>query len=463
MLTRHSFSRPTAGSRPAFRPCLETLEDRVVPESSLFQLTPLVSNQAGVARLQDPQLVNAWGMALSPGGGALWVSAEGTGVSTLYVGDVNGSPLTKSGLTVTIPGGAPTGQVFNPTADFVVSSGNASSRAIFIFAGLSGFVTGWSPVVPAPGSRVAQVAVFHPGQAIYTGLALGNNGAGNLLYAADFQNGDIEVFGPTFQSVTLAGNFTDPDLPKDFKPFNIQNLGGQLFVTYARDKDGDASPDGHSGFVSVFDTNGNFVERLVSRGHLDQPWGLALAPADFGEFSGALLVGNHGNGRIHAFDPNTGDLLGVLRDELHRPIRIDGLWGLTFGNGVSFGDKNALYFAAGPEDGTNGLLGSLRVFSDDQVEALAGTLNDVITVREDNLADQPGDVGGILSKHQDRIIGVLPEAAHSPLPGGTTFVAASSQSAAVSQDPLPALDDTPSASVLDDVFAQDPFNLGVDF
>jgi uncharacterized protein (TIGR03118 family) len=160
----------------------------------------------------------------------------------------------------------------------------------------------------------------------------------------------------------LAGSFTDPDIPDNYRPFNIQTVGGKLYVTYAsRDTDEDHLPNGGKGFVSVFDTNGNFLQRLVSRGLLQAPWGLALAPANFGSFSSALLVGNFGNGRINAYDPNTGDFLGQLRDATHKPIEIDGLLGLAFGNGRTAGDQNALYFAAGPDGMTHGLFGSLHV------------------------------------------------------------------------------------------------------
>ena len=157
------------------------------------------------------------------------------------------------------------------------------------------------------------MAVARPGAAAYTGLALGNNGTGNFLYAADFKNKRIDVFNSTFAPVTPAGNFVDPNIPDRYAPFNIQNLGGKLYVTYARqDRDGGLS-DGGNGFVSVFDLNGNFIRRLVSNNHLKAPWGLSLAPAGFGEFGGALLVGNHGDGRIHAYNPNTGRFLGRLR------------------------------------------------------------------------------------------------------------------------------------------------------
>src|SRR5262245_21048331 len=157
-----------------------------------------------------------------------------------------------------------------------------------------------------------------------------------------------------------AGSFDDPAVPDRFAPFNIQNLGNELYVTYAR-KGRNGDPSAGGGFVSVFDLNGHFLRRIESHGRLNEPWGLALAPAGFGDLGGALLVGNHGDGRISAFDPHNGEFLGRLRDADGRPVRIDGLWGLSFGNGVSAGDRNALYFAAGPDGGRHGLFGSLRV------------------------------------------------------------------------------------------------------
>lgn len=328
-----------------------------------YQQTNLVSDQPGVAEIQDPTLVSAWGIALSPTGGAFFVSANATGVSDLYTGDVNGSPIVKAGLTVAIPGGMPTGLVFNPNpnpTDFVISNGVQSARAIFIFATAAGTIAGWNPAVPP--ATTARTAVSTPG-AVYTGLAIGTNSTGNFLYAADYENGRIDVFDRVFQPTELAGSFTDPGIPGKYRPFNIQNLAGKLYVTYARrDKDGDGLPDGGAGgFVSVFDTDGNFLQRLISHDHLRAPWGLAIAPADFGPFSSALLVGNFGNGRIGAYDLETGALLGQLRDATGKVIEIDGLFGLAFGNGVSAGDRNALYFAAGPRDGLGGLFGSLRV------------------------------------------------------------------------------------------------------
>jgi uncharacterized protein (TIGR03118 family) len=268
----------------------------------------------------------------------------------------------KTALTVTIPGGRPTGQVFNGSSDFVVTSGTFSGPARFIFASDTGHITGWNAAVPPPvPSRNAHLKATTPG-AVYTGLAIGNDGSGNLLYAADFHGGEIDVFDRTYTPTILAGSFVDPLIPGDYAPFNIQNAGGKLYVTYARPQlKGEALARGGHGFVSVFDQDGNFLNRLISDDHLNSPWGVALAPTDFGEFSGALIVGNSGNGHINAFDSATGAFLGRLRDDAGEPIQIDGLFGLEFGNGTVSGDRNALYFAAAPDDGQHGLFGSLRV------------------------------------------------------------------------------------------------------
>jgi len=328
--------------------------------------TNLAADQPGVALVHDPELIDAWGIAINPTG-TFWLSARATDVSTVYSGDVTRpdgtrTPFVKSALTVTIPGGSPTGQVFNGSSDFVVTSGTFSGPARFIFASDAGHITGWNPAVPPPApSRNAQLMATTPG-AVYTGLAIGNNGAGNFLYAADFHGGEINVFDRTYSPTTLAGSFVDPEIPDDYTPFNIQNVAGKLYVTYARPQlNGDALVRGGHGFVSVFDANGNFLNRLISQDHLNSPWGVALAPGDFGEFSNALIVGNSGNGHINAFDPSTGAFLGRLRDDAGEPIQIDGLFGLEFGNGTVSGDRNALYFAAAPDEGQHGLFGSLRV------------------------------------------------------------------------------------------------------
>ena len=331
--------------------------------STVYLATDLVSDQPGVAPVLDPNLINAWGLALNPNGGAFWVSSEGAGLAVLYTGDVSGSPLVKSGLEISIPGGHPTGVVFNPTTDFVVSSGASSGPAQFIFASPTGTVSGWNPVVPPPPpSRTAQVGYQDPSaSASYTGIALGNNGIGHFLYLADFRNRKIDVLDHDFHLVHLAGTFTDPNLPADYAPFNVAAIGGKLYVAYAKqDASGQEEVAGpHRGFIDVFDMNGNLETRLVSGGALNAPWAMVLAPATFGEFGGALLIGNLGDGRINAFDPATGAHLGALSQSPGSPIEIDGLWGLAFGNGTTAGDANTLYYAAGPADEAHGLFGKI--------------------------------------------------------------------------------------------------------
>jgi uncharacterized protein (TIGR03118 family) len=350
--------------RPACRPRLETLEDRFAPAG--YAQTNLAADTPGVALVHDPELIDAWGISINPTG-TFWLSARATDVSTVYSGDVTRpdgtvSPFVKSALTVTIPGGKPTGQVFNGSSDFVVTSGTQSAPARFIFASETGHITGWNAGVPAPPapSRIAHIMASTPG-AVYTGLAIGNNGVGNFLYAADFAGGKIDVFDKTYAPTTL-GSFVDPNIPDDYAPFNIWNLGGELFVTYARPKlAGDGLTRGGTGFISAFDTDGNFLRRVISQNHLLSPWGVAIAPSDFGELSNTLLVANHQTGHVNAFDPQTGAFLSRMRDPSGDVLKIDGLYALHFGNGTVSGDRNALYFAAAPEDGAHGLFGSLRV------------------------------------------------------------------------------------------------------
>jgi uncharacterized protein (TIGR03118 family) len=344
-------------------PHLEILDDRCLPSTTnAFLETDLVSDQAGKAALQDANLVNPWGIALSPTAGAFWVSDNGKDVATLYTGDVAGSTLKAASLVVNIPGGAPTGQVFNSTSDFVVTNGADSKPAVFIFASEAGEITGWNPGVPLPApSTNAQVGVTVPG-AVFKGVTIGTNATGNFLFATDFAHGKIDVFDKNYTPATLAGNFTDPHMQTGFAPFNIQNLGGTLYVTYAKQQAG-STDEAHGqglGFVDAFDTNGNFLNRVVTRGQLNAPWGLAMAPASFGKFGGDLLVGNFGDGRIQAYDATTGGFRGTLKDANLKDIRIEGLWGLTFGNGVTAGDKGTLYFTAGTNDEADGLFGSLK-------------------------------------------------------------------------------------------------------
>jgi uncharacterized protein (TIGR03118 family) len=326
-----------------------------------YRQTNLVSDLPGLAQLTDPDLVNPWGLAASQTSPA-WIANNGTNKATLYRGFVDGSPVQKASLVVSIPGGAPTGQVFNPTSGFVVSSGTASGPASFLFDSEGGQVTGWNPnVPPPPPSTQAQVGASPP-DAVYKGLAIASTPFGTFLYAADFRNGRIDVFDSSFNLVHLSGSFSDDEIPAGFAPFNVQTLGGLLYVAYAKqDADHEDEVAGQSlGFVDVYDVNGNLLRHLIDRGQLDAPWGLALAPAGFGRFGGALLVGNFGDGRINAYDPNTGEFLGRLRNEDNKPIEIEGLWALRFGNGVAIGNPTTLLFTAGINDEAHGLFGAIE-------------------------------------------------------------------------------------------------------
>lgn len=325
------------------------------------QTNLVTDNQAfNPAAFTDPNLVNPWGIS-SSSTSPFWVSNNVTGVSTLYNGAGQPFPV-GSPLVVTIPPPAsgtppskPTGQVFNGGSSFELSP---AFPARFLFATEDGTISGWNPAANATN---AILKVDNSGSAVYKGLAIGNNGSGDFLYAANFSGAKIDVFNDTFAPASLAGSFTDPALPSGYAPFNIQNLGGKLFVTYALidTSTGDEVPGPGLGLVDTFDLNGNLLGRLISGGALNAPWGLALTPADFGEFSNALLVGNFGDGLINAFDPATGNQLGTLKDSLGNPIAINGLWGLIFGNGGNGGDPNTLYFTAGPDGETHGLFGSL--------------------------------------------------------------------------------------------------------
>jgi uncharacterized protein (TIGR03118 family) len=378
--------RPHHPPRP--RLAVEPLEARAVPAATTAYIaTDLVSDQPGVARTTDPTLINAWGIAVGPR--SFWVSSNGADLSEVYTGDVAGSPIVAP-FKVTIPGGAPTGQVFNSTTDFVVTNGAASGPAAFIFASESGAVTGWNPAVPPPmPSTNAQPAFQAADGAIYKGIALANNGTGNFLYLADFHNAKIDVLNGTFQKVTPAGNFTDPNLPAGYAPFNVAAIGGKLYVAYAK-QDAAAEDDVIGpglGFVDVFDLNGNFQSRLVSRGALNAPWAMVQATADFGDFSNDLLIGNFGDGRINAYDPATGAFHGTLSTSPGHPLVIDGLWGLAFGNGTTAGDANALYYAAGPDDETHGLFGRItaNAAGTNPVQATLETDGDlIITGSRDN-------------------------------------------------------------------------------
>jgi uncharacterized protein (TIGR03118 family) len=328
--------------------------------STPYRQTNLVSDIPGLAQLTDPNLVNPWGMSAGPST-PVWVSDNGADVATLYRGGLKKTPVSAVPLVVGIPGGAPTGQVFNPTSGFVVKSGMASGPAAFIFASESGNITGWNPNVPPPSPSTQAQPAATTTDAVYKGLAMASSGGNTYLYATDFHHNRIDVFDSSFMPATLSGNFTDPNLPAHFAPFGIQAFGNTLLVTYAM-QDADAHDDvagPGNGFVDVFNSNGDFVRRLISRGALNSPWGLAIAPSGFGAFSHALLVGNFGDGTIHGYDPATGRFLGTLRGKHGQPIQNDGLWGLRFGNGVA-GETRTLLFTAGLNDENDGLFGEIQ-------------------------------------------------------------------------------------------------------
>jgi uncharacterized protein (TIGR03118 family) len=327
---------------------------RNVNATNTYAVHNLVSDGSVPGTLTDPNLVNGWGItasATSP----WWVSDNGADKSTLYTG-----AGAKIGLTVDV--GRPTGTVFNGSADFVVHAGTASGAARFLFATEDGTIRGWNPNVPATGSTATEVGAATSG-AIYKGLAIGMVGTANYLYATDFHHGRVDVFNGSFALQSWAGAFVDPGLPAGYAPFGIQNLNGTIFVAYAKqgaDAVDEIAGEG-LGFVSAFGTDGTFLGRVASRDELNAPWGLAWAPAGFGKFSGDLLVGNFGDGRIHAYawTGTAWEARGPLKGTDHRPISIDGLWGIGFGNGANSGPLTTLYFAAGPGDEAHGLFGSI--------------------------------------------------------------------------------------------------------
>jgi uncharacterized protein (TIGR03118 family) len=263
---------------------------------------------------------------------------------------------------VNIPGASgPTGIVFNGGSGFTVSAGGRSGPAIFIFVTEAGTVAGWSPGVDATNAVVA----FDGSSlaASYKGAALATQGNASFLYAADFHNGRVDVFDSSFARVTPTGKFVDPNLPAGYAPFNVQAIGNRLYVAYAKQdaQAADEVPGAGLGVVDVFDTGGTFLQRLVTGGALNAPWGIVMAPANFGTFSNALLVGNFGDGKINAFDPTTGSMLGTLSRSDGSPLVLDGLWGMAFGNGLNSQPANTLFYAAGPNDEAHGLYGRIDV------------------------------------------------------------------------------------------------------
>lgn len=332
------------------------------PPPSAFTMSPLVSNGAVANTTTDQKLINPWGIVFAPNL-PVWIADNGTQSSTLYDGTGGALPL-----VVNLPGGAngdadATGIVANGTTDFAVSSGTVSGPARFIFDGEGGMILGWAPTVDATN---AIVAYTDTGGAVYKGLAIAADSGANFLYATDFHNNKVDVFDGSFQKVTTTGGFADPTLPAGYAPFGIQALqiGGQtvIYVTYAqRAPDSDDETDGAGlGLVNVFDTKGTLLKHLVpTGGKLNAPWGVALAPANFGTLSNDVLIGNFGDGVINAYDPSTGTFVDSVKDANGQPIATAGLWGIAFGNGARNQPTNTLYFAAGIGDEAAGLYGRI--------------------------------------------------------------------------------------------------------
>lgn len=319
----------------------------------------MVSDGAVPADLVDPALVNAWGL-VSSATSPWWVANNGTGTSTLY----NGNTGAKLGLTVSVPGD-PTGAVFNAGTGFVIKVGMAEGPARFMFASEDGTISGWNSAVTGASAVVA--VNRSAGGSVYKGLAIASTASGDLLYATDFHNGKVDVFDANFASV--AGGFEDKTIPAGYAPFGIRTFDNVILVTYAlqdANRHDDVPGEGH-GFINMFDTAGKFLQRVAARGQLNSPWGMALAPTDFGKFGGDLLVGNFGNGRINAYAPRKSASKG--RREFHHrgslhvtdedPLVIDGLWGLAFGNDAAAGPSTTLFFTAGPFKEQHGLFGRI--------------------------------------------------------------------------------------------------------
>jgi uncharacterized protein (TIGR03118 family) len=340
--------------------------------SAQYTRTDLVAGPAPTAGANktDPNLVNGWGITALPFA-FIWVSDNATGKTTLYDGLGDIIPLVVSIPAATAGAqGQPTGTVGNVffginSGAFVVSDGlnpPTSGQTLFLFASLDGTISGWAPnvdpngKVPAGGLSTSAVLAANRSDvgAVYTGLAIGSSNGNAYLYAADDgPNRRIDVFNSNFTLVQLSQNaFVDPEIPRDFAPYGVQNINGDIWVTYT------ALNNGQGGFVDKFASDGTLLQHFAVHGPLHSPWGLAQAPANFGPMSNAILVSNNiPRGRINAFDAVTGTFLGPLRDAKGQPIEIDDIWGIMFGQGAATGQTNQLFFTAGPNNYSNGLFG----------------------------------------------------------------------------------------------------------
>jgi uncharacterized protein (TIGR03118 family) len=324
-----------------------------------YQVTHLVSDQSGVAPTTDANLVNPWGMSRSSAS-PWWVSDNGTGLSTLYTGTG-----TAAALVVTIPTGdpnasatgTPTGTVYNGGTGFMLSNGKP---AVFMFVTEDGTVSAWN------GGTTATIMDNTKGASVFKGAALAtidipHYGNSTFLYVADFKRGNIRVYDSSFHHLEIADHlFRDDRLPRGYAPFNIQNIGGELYVTFAKQGGDVDEVDGPGlGFVDVFSPFGFLIRRLDHGSWLNAPWALAMAPGDFGIYSHDLLVGQFGSGNIAVYDPVTGDFKGLLKDATNNAITIGGLWGLSFGSGGNSGPATTLFFTAGADDEQHGLFGTI--------------------------------------------------------------------------------------------------------
>jgi uncharacterized protein (TIGR03118 family) len=320
-----------------------------------FEMTVLLSDGSVAAPNIDPNLVNPWGLAASATG-PFWIANEGTGTSSVVRAD--GSMVIPDVSVPEDQSGHPTGLVFNGGGGFEVEAGGVSASSLFLFVTLDGRLMGWNPNVSAAN---ALVAVDNRGTgSAYTGAALGTIGGRTFLYVANFGMGRIDRFDSDF---VPAGDFTDLDVPENYSPFGMANIDGLLYVTFAeRDPStGEDVPGPGKGFIDVFTLDGEFVEQFASRGELNAPWGLVVAPGGFGRFSNKLLVGNFGDGRILGYNIHNGHFVGALEDEEGEAIVIEGIWGLLFGNGGDGGDPRDLYFTAGIDDETHGIFGEIEL------------------------------------------------------------------------------------------------------
>jgi uncharacterized protein (TIGR03118 family) len=308
-----------------------------------YTATNLVSNLSGKALHTDALLQNPWGLAFAPGG-AFWISDEANGWSTLYDGSGNAQTLQVIVPTASGTGfGSPTGIVYNGSSEFKISNWTSA----FIFCTLDGSIQGWSGFNPS----ATLVGATQTG-AVYTGLAITSHTSGNFLFAADSANNRVDVYDGSFN---LVKSFTDSTIPHGFAPFGIQDISGQVYVTYA------STTGGPGGFIDIFDESGNFVKRFAQSQILNQPWGLAVAPKNFGTLSGTLLVSNNtSTGTINGFNLTTGKFVGTIKNAAGKAITINGLWGIEFGGGATLnGRTNQLFYTAGPND-TNGYFGVIN-------------------------------------------------------------------------------------------------------